>query len=111
MIKVEIYKSHEGNITGYFVEGHAKHEGKYYDVVCSAVSALTQTAALGLNNVLNIGIEFAMWEGCLLCKIPCLSSDIVRDKASAILETMLIGLKKIEEEYADYIEVMEKEEV
>lgn len=111
MISIEIKKSFQGNIIGFYVEGHAKPEGEMYQIVCSAVSALFQTAALGLAQIAGVKLSYADWNGCILCKITGFPDDISKIKAQAILDTMYLGIRKIKEEYSQYIHVVEKEEV
>ena len=45
------------------VTGHADYSEYGSDIVCSAVSALTQTALLGLLNVAQLDIEYSINEG------------------------------------------------
>ena len=51
MIKIVIYKAKEGRIKGFKISGHSGYGIRGTDIVCSAVSALGQTAILGLLKV------------------------------------------------------------
>ena len=42
MVSVDLFKNRQGMITGYKVSGHAGFAEEGSDIVCSAVSALTQ---------------------------------------------------------------------
>ncbi|NLK35279.1 MAG: ribosomal-processing cysteine protease Prp [Gracilibacteraceae bacterium] len=46
MIKIVIYKAKEGRIKGFKISGHSGYGIRGTDIVCSAVSALGQTAIL-----------------------------------------------------------------
>lgn len=103
MITVTINRP-DNEITGFVVDGHAKFKPHGEDIVCAAVSVLTQTALLGLGQYI-VGIDYKIeTTGHLECNLPELDGvDSIR--AEAILETMVLGLKNIEKNYPGYIEV------
>ena len=53
MITVDLFKNEQGLITGYKVSGHAGFAAAGEDIVCGAVSVLTQTPILGLEQHLK----------------------------------------------------------
>ena len=64
-----------------------------------------QTAVLGLTDYLDFDINIDVKDGWLDCQLV---SDIAQDQqVKAILETMLVGLKGIQEEYSEYIKIIE----
>lgn len=93
MIKI-IIKTDEDKIIGYNVFGHANFTPKGKDIVCSAVSSITQTALLGLKELLKKDIEFEQDNGLLRVQINNPDKD-----SNLVLETMLLGLKEIEKIY------------
>ena len=93
MIKI-IIKTDEDKIIGYNVFGHANFAPKGKDIVCSAVSSITQTALLGLKELLKKDIEFEQDNGLLRGQINNPDKD-----SNLVLETMLLGLKEIEKIY------------
>lgn len=100
MIRVTIHA--ESNLIDSFkVEGHAGYAKEGYDVVCSAVSAITQTAVLGLKAVLNRKIDYLAKEGFLSCKL------VPDSDTQIILVTMLEGLKDIKRQYPRYLNIKE----
>lgn len=110
MISIRIYRSKAGIIEGFEISGHAKFARYGKDIVCSAVSALTQTAVLGLVKVAGVSTEYKIDEnGYLKCRITEEPNDIARIKSSAILDTMLEGLRNIKESYKNHIEILEEE--
>ncbi len=110
MINIEIQRKNN-IITGFKVTGHAGYKKHGEDIVCSAVSVLTQTALIGLDKIANIVFEYDIKDGYLWCRISDTKSEIQELKSSAILETMYEGLKNIESSYRKYIRLLEKEEV
>lgn len=107
MTKVEIRRNAEEKIISFLAKGHTGYSARGEDIVCAAVSALTQTAVLGL--IHNLGLEpvVDIKDGYLSCLLP---SDLTEEKkreANLILEVMLTGLKEIAEEHPKYLKVIE----
>jgi len=109
MIRIVIYKSHEGMINGFRVTGHSGYSAHGSDIVCSAISALTQTALLGLVEVAKADVDYEIDEGYLYCKVKGHQSDDMRTMCYAILETMHAGISNIRESYAQYIDIVYEE--
>jgi uncharacterized protein YsxB (DUF464 family) len=111
MIRVVIYKAREGEITGFKVTGHAnfntRARGK--DIVCSAVSALAQTALLGLLKVAEADTSYKIDEGYLECSLNDGLTDRQQIMCDAIFGTLYEGLKSIKESYIKYIDIVEEE--
>lgn len=111
MIKIEIIRISDRSIGSFKVTGHANYKKHGEDIVCSAVSVLTQTAVIGLVKVAKINAEYKIEEGNLRCKLPKIDSELEKAQCSAILDTMYEGLRNIKESYKEYIDIIEKEEV
>lgn len=109
MIKIVIYKAREGEITGFKVTGHAGFNTHGKDIVCSAVSALAQTALLGLTKVAEADVDYKIDEGYLKCSLNNKPADRQRIMCDAIFETMYEGFKSIKESYIKYIDIVEEE--
>jgi uncharacterized protein YsxB (DUF464 family) len=91
MIKIEIVRNSDQAMIGFRVTGHASTAPHGQDIVCAGISALTQTAVLGLDRQLKKKIQLKIASGNL--KMDLLDNpDALTD---AILETMLIGLTEI----------------
>lgn len=96
-----------GKLTGFCVSGHAGQDEYGSDIVCSAVSALTQAAILGLTEAINLpGVEYAVEEGCLNCSCEQAAQH---EGAQAILEAMALGLRSITGNYGKYLKIVERE--
>ncbi|MGI6586010.1 MAG: ribosomal-processing cysteine protease Prp [Lutisporaceae bacterium] len=109
MIKIVIYKAKEGRIKGFKISGHSGYGIRGTDIVCSAVSALGQTAILGLLKVAEVKVDYRIDEGYLTCSITDAESDKKRIMCEAILETIYTGFKSIEESYTRHIDIVEEE--
>lgn len=111
MINVEILKNVDGFVRKFIVNGHSDYAVYGSDIVCSAVSALTQTAVMGLQDIAGISVNYSIEEGFLNCEIPIIHERDKLLKTNAILDTMILGLTNIEKNYSSYIYIVIKEEV
>ena len=91
MISVEIFTNEDGMITGYSVAGHSGTAMRGRDIVCAGVSALTQSALLGIKEHLHRIVDYDIASGNLRIRLK--EPD---DSTEAILRTMYIGLAEIE---------------
>lgn len=101
MIKI-IIKTDEDKIIGYNVFGHANFAPKGKDIVCSAVSSITQAAILGLNEVLKKNIIFEQDISLGFLKVMVNNPDKDSD---LIIRTMALALERLEKIYPQNISV------
>lgn len=100
----------KGSLVGFTAQGHAGYAPDGRDIVCSAVSALTETAVLGLKERLQlpIGVSVDEKDGihCILSK-ECSGAQVAQ--AGIVLDTLLLGLQSIEADYGKYLSIIERE--
>lgn len=109
MIRIDIKRGQGGEIRRFEVSGHSGYGDKGEDIVCAAISAIVQTAAMGISSIAGIDMEYLQEDGHVYLSLPNrLSSRQARD-AHAILETMLIGMKSIELQYSSFVHILESE--
>ena len=101
MIKAVFHKD-EDKITSFKVEGHAGYAPSGRDVVCAAVSALVVGTINGLEVLTDATFDTAMSHGFtrLDIKVPTSYSNV-------LINSMLLSLKCIQEEYPDNLTVVE----
>jgi len=92
-------------IKGFTVKGHAGFANPGSDIYCAGISAISQTALLGLIKHLPGQPEYQVKQGFLSVKLPSGLDHDSREKAQIILSTMEAGLKSLEESYPQYIKV------
>ncbi len=109
MITIEIKRNNEQEIVSYRVTGHAQTAPHGEDLVCAAVSVLAQTTVLGLYQVLNQQPEYIIDDGELRCKMEESLTATQRKEATILLETMLVGLKNIQQQYPKIIAIDDEE--
>ena len=102
MIEVEIYEERDGRISAFSVHGHSGTAPKGRDIVCAGVSALAQTALLGLGRHLHREIDYHIDpSGDLRMKLREAPDDL----SEAILRAMRLGLAEIARAYPDAVQV------
>lgn len=103
MIKIDIFRSQSQFIDGFSVKGHADTAPHGQDIVCAAVSALTQTAVLGLERYLEREFRLAIESGNLSVELSAPPDSLT----NAILETMLLGLSEIARQHSRSVRIIE----
>ena len=109
MIDVKIEAIAGKKIIGFAVRGHAGYAPHGKDIVCAAVSAVTQTATIGLQKHFEHLVDVRQMRGRLYVKISKDMSPEERRIADAILDTMYWGLESLENDYGEYVKVVIKE--
>ncbi len=106
MTKVVFFKRDEDFVriesrghTGYAVNGE--------DIVCAALSALIQGAALGIIKGLGIKAKYHVNEklGSLELELPNGLSESEKHDSNVILNTLLLSVIDLEKGYSEYIEL------
>lgn len=97
MINVRLWHSGRGNIVGYSITGHAGYAPRGTDIVCAAVSALTQAALLGLTEHLGLDPKVETETGYLSVMLP--EGSEKDGTVQAILATLELALADIADQY------------
>lgn len=105
MIKVDLFRNEQGLITSYKVSGHAGFAEEGSDIICSAVSALTQAPLLGLERHLQLKPSYVVNQEDGVLEVALNSAPT--DLTEAILVTMLYGLQSIERQCPQYVRIKE----
>ena len=106
MTQVKI-KRKDGKIVKIACDGHTDYGEEGEDIVCAALSSVVQTAVLGLMQVarLNVKYKVSAKEGLLELTLPERMTDVERNNADMILETMFLGIADLSTEYGKYIKL------
>jgi len=102
-----------GRTAGFTSTGHAGYGEAGEDVVCSAISALTQTCLLGLTEVVGLGERQFTWsideENGISCILSCDTDGEQQTKAELLFQTMEAGLNSIKESYRKSLKIRHRE--
>jgi len=110
VIKVELIHKKD-KLFGFKVYGHSGYDISGRDIVCAAVSSITQSVIIGLNKVICDNFCY-----CVDKKKPLVyvnisdykESDI--EKAQILLNTFKYTLRELVNEYRNYIKIEMKED-
>lgn len=109
MIRIQVLRDKEGFIWQFTIKGHSGFAQQGEDIVCAGVSAVAYTVVGALAELAGIN-SYTEKDGYMKCRIPVGVEENLKPCIRIILETLVIGLKQIENEYREYV-VIEEEEV
>ncbi len=104
MIQVVTMRSAAGTYEGFTVTGHADYAAAGEDIVCAAVSAVTMTASVGLRDIIGCPGIYETEEGRLTVRL----ANEPTAETQAIIRTMLAGLREIETQYPQYLNITDR---
>jgi uncharacterized protein YsxB (DUF464 family) len=95
-----------GCIASFEVSGHAGAAQYGKDIVCAAVSAVTQTAVEGLRKVAGLSPAVVIDDDSGFLSAD-LGPDLTNGDAQTILATMLVGLRAIAKDNPRYVRIQD----
>lgn len=109
MININIFWSNQ-NIMAIEVKGHSGYAVEGKDIVCSAVSTLTEALINGLVDLVGINDCFVIEEDTPYLKVELpkdLDVDKLRD-SQLLLKNTVNALKNVRDSYSKFINIKEK---
>ena len=99
-----------GGIEGFTCAGHADYDESGRDIVCSAVSALTQTCILGLTDVIGVkaGVSMDETDG-IVCILDRDAPKERKKEAELLFRTLEAGLRSIRQAYPKNLKIIDRE--
>lgn len=110
MTTITVYGTAQGEVRGFEASGHAgSAQSRRNDLVCCAVSVLTQTCVNALEAVAGVVPEVVLRDGYLRCLLPEGVDGERMHTAQIIFRTALQGLTDIEKTNPKRIRVQQQE--
>ena len=108
---VTFVKRSDGALIGYQAEGHTGYAHAGADIVCAAISALTQSTLNGLKNVLKAPVMFDQDDqGAFIeARLTPEATEEQIEKAQLLLVTLLEALQAIQRDYPRNVRIIFKE--
>ena len=100
MTKIFLYVRGKDDIRGFLSAGHADWAQEGSDIVCAAVSALTQTCVNAIETFTGILPAVRINDGFLAAMLPKGWED---HDAQVLLHGLLQGLRDIEKQYPHHV--------
>ena len=111
MIRIVVERDEKRQIAAFTVHGHASSptDDNDIDLLCCAVSVLTQGCAMGLSDVAKIEAdEFTIEKGRLYYRLPDELDEAQRHDASVLLESMCISLRSLAQSSANFVQISDE---
>ena len=109
MTRVTIYTS-GSSVRGFEACGHAgARRVRGVDLVCCAVSTLTQAGVNALETVAGVVPQVTVEDGFLRCILPDGIEEVKHARAQIVLQTVISGLKDIEQVYPNLVRIKQEE--
>ncbi|WP_066503373.1 ribosomal-processing cysteine protease Prp [Abyssisolibacter fermentans] len=110
MIRIELFLNSEDYVTKYRAKGHSGYEESGRDIICAAISILSYTALNSLQEVCQIDVEYKIDDdGFMEFVIPAEIDSEKRYKVNIVMDTVIIGIKSIIENYPEYVTLKYRE--
>lgn len=102
-------KREDGRISEVVIKGHSGYAKSGRDIVCAAVSAIAQTALLGLVEYSQEKVDYTVGEdGFMRFTVPEGKNETERARLETIAETMVLGLKDVRSGYEAFVKLEER---
>ena len=118
MIRVK-FQSKEDNIISFTIKGHAMEcrdailAGEAYDMICNSVSVLSQSAIIGLDEVLKLNVNYEMSDGYLngFTHEEIVEAQVLLKTFEMSLASLVLGLDSSlgKKTRCKYIEIIKEE--
>ena len=112
MTKIKFFKVQDGYI-GFECSGHTGYAKSGKDILCAAISSITQSCVMGITKVLNVNAKVTKDDdsGYLKIELPKDLDKEIYSKSQVLLQTLYISILDLMEGYSKYIsmEVIEND--
>ena len=90
--------------------GHSGYSEQGSDIVCSAVSTLMETLANGIMDVVKAKAQIIYDENIPHISVTLLETDQDKmEKAQVLMQSTLLGIKCVAQEFSKFIKIKEKQ--
>ena len=108
MVRVTVLRE-RGTPVGFELTGHADQGAEGEDIVCAGISAITETAILGITDVLKLDAAYTHESGYSSCVLSRETSSEEDEKAAIVFNTMIAGLTSLKEAYPKSLKLSYRE--
>lgn len=107
MIKINLYYNNQGNLWRFKLCGHAEYAEYGNDIVCAAVSMIVINTINSIEALTSetLAVKNDEKRGYIDCTLGDIRINKGSKEAMLLLESMELGLKNIEKDYKDHIQI------
>ena len=106
MTRCEFFTA-DDRITGFSVSGHSGYAEAGKDIVCAAISAVVTMAEATINDVCGAKAKVRVKDEQSRITLTLPASCDEEETVQAVLAGMMVTLLSLQEDYPDFIEVLE----
>ena len=106
MTRCEFF-TEEDRITGFSISGHSGYAEAGSDIVCAAISAVVTMAEATINDVCGAKAKVRVKDEQARITLTLPASCDEEETVQAVLAGMMVTLLSLQEDYPDFIEVLE----
>ena len=106
MTRCEFFTEND-RITGFSVSGHSGYAEAGSDIVCAAITAIVTMAEATINDVCGAKAKVRVGEEDARITLKLPKSCDEEETVQAVLAGMMVTLISLQEDYSDFIEVLE----
>ena len=106
MTRCEFF-TEDDRITGFSVSGHSGYAEAGKDIVCAAISAVVTMAEATINDVCGAKAKVRVKDEQARITLTLPASCDEEETVQAVLAGMMVTLLSLQEDYPDFIEVLE----
>lgn len=105
-LTVRVVRGPDGEVIALEAFGHAGFDRRGRDIVCAGVSGILHAAVLGVTQAVGLPAAVAAGDGYLELKLACdLRPGGQWERAQAVLEAAILGVKEIARQYPRHVRV------
>ena len=97
----------DDRITGFSVSGHSGYAESGSDIICAAITAIVTMAEATINDVCGAKAKVRVGEDEARITLKLPKSCDEEETVQAVLAGMMVTLIALQEDYSDFIEVLE----
>ena len=106
MTRCEFFVEND-RITGFSVSGHSGYAESGSDIICAAITAIVTMAEATINDVCGAKAKVRVGENEARITLKLPKSCDEEETVQAVLAGMMVTLINLQEDYSDFIEVLE----
>ena len=106
MTRCEFFTEND-RITGFSVSGHSGYSEAGTDIVCASITAVVTMAEATINDVCGAKAKVRVGEDEARITLKLPKSCDEEETVQAVLAGMMVTLINLQEDYSDFIEVLE----
>jgi uncharacterized protein YsxB (DUF464 family) len=109
MVSVKLVMDSQKQYSGFICSGHAAYAKLGRDIVCAAISILTQTIIGALEEILKIPLDVEADAATGYLKCCWVNCPEQLEQIQLLVKTLILGLTAIQTEYPNHISLGEME--